>query len=128
MGDIWFVTGGARSGKSCFAEHLAAQTGRAVAYVATMEPLDDELRLRVARHQAQRPDDGDADPVEHVEPVRRGEPRHQGQREEQDHQSDDWHSGVENTLVAPIADPEPPAPHVVGPPQTRSISTLPKKP
>ena len=55
MGDLWFVTGGARSGKSGFAQRLAAGTGRAVVYIATMEPLDDELRRRVARHRAERP-------------------------------------------------------------------------
>ena len=55
MGDLWFVTGGARSGKSRFAERLAAGAGRPVVYIATMEPLDDELCRRVARHRAQRP-------------------------------------------------------------------------
>ncbi len=55
MGDVWFVTGGARSGKSRFAERLATGTGREVVYLATMEPLDDELRDRVAQHRAVRP-------------------------------------------------------------------------
>ena len=55
MGELWFVTGGARSGKSRFAERLAAGSGRAVIYIATMEPLDEELRERVARHRAERP-------------------------------------------------------------------------
>ncbi len=55
MGDLWFVSGGARSGKSTFAERLAAGTGRLVRYVATMQVGDDELRDRVARHRAQRP-------------------------------------------------------------------------
>lgn len=57
MGEIWFVTGGARSGKSTFAERLAATSGRPVSYVATMQPGDDELRDRVERHRAQRPAD-----------------------------------------------------------------------
>ncbi|MCK9486224.1 MAG: bifunctional adenosylcobinamide kinase/adenosylcobinamide-phosphate guanylyltransferase [Dehalococcoidia bacterium] len=56
MGAIWFVTGGARSGKSTFAERLAANSGRLVRYVATMQPEDDELRDRIARHRAQRPE------------------------------------------------------------------------
>lgn len=56
VGDIYFVTGGARSGKSAFAERLALKSKRTVVYVATMEPLDDELRDRVARHRAGRPD------------------------------------------------------------------------
>jgi adenosylcobinamide kinase/adenosylcobinamide-phosphate guanylyltransferase len=55
VGEIWFVTGGARSGKSRFAERLAAQTGLEVVYVATMEPLDEELEARVAHHRASRP-------------------------------------------------------------------------
>jgi len=56
MGEVWFVTGGARSGKSWFAERLAASTGRDVVYIATMEPLDAELEARVAHHRASRPD------------------------------------------------------------------------
>jgi len=58
MGEVLFVTGGARSGKSRFAERLAtqrAEAGAVVIYLATMEPLDDELRERVARHRADRP-------------------------------------------------------------------------
>jgi adenosylcobinamide kinase/adenosylcobinamide-phosphate guanylyltransferase len=55
VGDVWFVTGGARSGKSRFAEQLAAGSGRDVVYVATMEPSDDELAQRIARHRAERP-------------------------------------------------------------------------
>ena len=55
MAGLWFVTGGARSGKSRHAERLAAATGRPVVYVATMEPRDDELARRVAAHRASRP-------------------------------------------------------------------------
>ena len=58
MGALYFVTGGARSGKSRFAVRLAeaeARTGSPVVFVATMEALDDELRDRVARHRAARP-------------------------------------------------------------------------
>jgi adenosylcobinamide kinase/adenosylcobinamide-phosphate guanylyltransferase len=55
MGEVWFVTGGARSGKSRYAEVLATHTDLPVAFVATMEPLDDELVARVARHRAARP-------------------------------------------------------------------------
>ncbi|MCY4639986.1 MAG: bifunctional adenosylcobinamide kinase/adenosylcobinamide-phosphate guanylyltransferase [Chloroflexi bacterium] len=58
MGVLFFVTGGARSGKSRFAVRLAeaeAQRGRTVVFVATMEALDDELTARVARHRAERP-------------------------------------------------------------------------
>lgn len=58
MGALYFVTGGARSGKSRFAVRLAeaeARNGSPVVFVATMEALDDELRDRVARHRAARP-------------------------------------------------------------------------
>lgn len=55
MGELLFVTGGARSGKSSFAEHLAARGGGPVVYLATMEAGDDELRDRIQRHQARRP-------------------------------------------------------------------------
>ena len=57
MGQISFVTGGARSGKSSFAERLAASTERTVVYLATLEALDGEMGDRIARHQAQRPVD-----------------------------------------------------------------------
>jgi adenosylcobinamide kinase/adenosylcobinamide-phosphate guanylyltransferase len=56
MGHLVFVTGGARSGKSRFAERLASAAGGAVVYIATLEPLDGEMRDRVARHRAQRPE------------------------------------------------------------------------
>jgi adenosylcobinamide kinase/adenosylcobinamide-phosphate guanylyltransferase len=55
MGEIWFVTGGARSGKSRYAERLARESALDVVYIATMEPRDDELRQRVERHRADRP-------------------------------------------------------------------------
>jgi adenosylcobinamide kinase/adenosylcobinamide-phosphate guanylyltransferase len=57
MGALWFVTGGARSGKSAFAERLARAAERPVVLVATMQPFDDELVRRVARHRAARPAD-----------------------------------------------------------------------
>lgn len=60
-GNLWFVTGGARSGKSRYAERLAAGSGRAVVYIATMhaasDPPDEELERRIARHRAERPAD-----------------------------------------------------------------------
>jgi adenosylcobinamide kinase / adenosylcobinamide-phosphate guanylyltransferase len=55
MGRIVLITGGARSGKSRFAERLAAAHGTAVRYVATAQALDAEMDERIARHRAQRP-------------------------------------------------------------------------
>ncbi|MFD1701877.1 bifunctional adenosylcobinamide kinase/adenosylcobinamide-phosphate guanylyltransferase [Methylopila henanensis] len=50
------VLGGARSGKSRFAEGLAAVHGLDLVYVATAEAYDDEMRDRIARHRADRAD------------------------------------------------------------------------
>lgn len=49
------ILGGARSGKSSYAENLARQQSGSVLYVATAVAFDDEMRVRIARHQAERP-------------------------------------------------------------------------
>ncbi len=49
------ILGGARSGKSAFAERLAAGSGKPVAFIATATSGDDEMRERIARHRASRP-------------------------------------------------------------------------
>lgn len=57
MSRVVFVTGGARSGKSAYAQRLAeeAAAGEPVTFVATAQAFDDEMRDRISRHQADRP-------------------------------------------------------------------------
>lgn len=49
------IIGGARSGKSAYAEKLARATGLPIVYVATAEARDDEMRRRVDKHREARP-------------------------------------------------------------------------
>ena len=58
MSRLTLILGGARSGKSRFAENLARQHGGPRTYIATAEPFDDEMRQRIARHREQRAGDG----------------------------------------------------------------------
>jgi adenosyl cobinamide kinase/adenosyl cobinamide phosphate guanylyltransferase len=51
---LTLITGGARSGKSTFAQRLAQAHGAAVLFVATAEPLDDEMAAKIARHREER--------------------------------------------------------------------------
>lgn len=51
---IYLVTGGARSGKSAFAESLYDET-KDVAYIATSKIFDKETESRVALHKESRP-------------------------------------------------------------------------
>lgn len=55
MGKIILVTGGARSGKSTFAERYANQYGQRIAYIATAQVYDEEMAYRVKLHQERRP-------------------------------------------------------------------------
>lgn len=50
------ILGGVRSGKSRLAELHAHGSGLPVCYVATATAQDEEMRARIAHHQAQRPD------------------------------------------------------------------------
>lgn len=55
---IFLVLGGARSGKSEFAEKLMYHsTGKRKGYIATSQILDDEMRYRVILHRERRPAD-----------------------------------------------------------------------
>lgn len=54
MNDSLFVLGGARSGKSRYAQARAEALGLKPVYVATAQAFDGEMRERIARHQADR--------------------------------------------------------------------------
>lgn len=51
---IILITGGARSGKSIYAEQRAAALGSRRLYVATAEPKDEEMSQRIAEHRKRR--------------------------------------------------------------------------
>ena len=53
--ELIFILGGARSGKSTYAEVLAKEQGASVLYVATAQAWDEEMTQRIAVHQAERP-------------------------------------------------------------------------
>ncbi|MFQ3172086.1 MAG: adenosylcobinamide kinase/adenosylcobinamide-phosphate guanylyltransferase [Oleispira sp.] len=53
---VHLVLGGARSGKSRFAEQEAIESEKNVVYVATATVYDDEMQQRIDRHIDDRPD------------------------------------------------------------------------
>jgi adenosylcobinamide kinase / adenosylcobinamide-phosphate guanylyltransferase len=56
MGRLLLVLGGARSGKSAYAQRLAQELGRDdVLFVATAEAWDEDMAQRIARHRQERP-------------------------------------------------------------------------
>jgi adenosylcobinamide kinase / adenosylcobinamide-phosphate guanylyltransferase len=57
MGELIFLTGPVRSGKSRRAVEIASRSGESVAFVATYKPdsTDDEMEARILRHQTERP-------------------------------------------------------------------------
>ena len=56
MGHLVYVTGGARSGKSSYAQKRAEEHEGALLYVATAEVRDAEMAERVEKHQLARGD------------------------------------------------------------------------
>ncbi|MBJ9951515.1 MULTISPECIES: bifunctional adenosylcobinamide kinase/adenosylcobinamide-phosphate guanylyltransferase [unclassified Acinetobacter] len=52
---LQLILGGARSGKSKLAEQIAKETSLNVIYIATAQAWDEEMQLRIAHHQSQRP-------------------------------------------------------------------------
>ena len=58
MSQTFLILGGARSGKSSFAEKIAENLGKKeVVYLATAQALDQEMEERIKHHQNQRPKD-----------------------------------------------------------------------
>lgn len=54
MSQTIFITGGARSGKSCFAEQRALEFREPLCYLATAQALDREMYERITIHQGRR--------------------------------------------------------------------------
>ena len=54
MAEIYFVSGGCRSGKSSYSEQLALTFEGPHIYVATSPRIDDDMNDRIARHQKDR--------------------------------------------------------------------------
>lgn len=54
---LTLILGGARSGKSRHAETLVMRLAPPRVYIATAEPLDDEMRARIAEHRTRRGQD-----------------------------------------------------------------------
>jgi adenosylcobinamide kinase / adenosylcobinamide-phosphate guanylyltransferase len=56
MGKLTLILGGARSGKSTYAEKIAKEIGGdSVLYVATSEAKDEEMKERIEKHRSSRP-------------------------------------------------------------------------
>ena len=54
MGRLTLILGGARSGKSLYAQSLAEETGKTVTFLATAQALDEEMSARIQKHRAER--------------------------------------------------------------------------
>ena len=67
------VTGGARSGKSRFAEERALLPGTPLIYIATAQAFDEEMESRIKEHQDRRGDEWHTinEPLELAEALRK---------------------------------------------------------
>ncbi len=55
MGNIFFIIGGARSGKSSYAVELGSGFPGRKGFIATAEAFDEEMKARISLHQKTRP-------------------------------------------------------------------------
>ena len=55
MGKLTFILGGARSGKSSYAQKMAEDSGKTVTFIATAQAFDDEMKARIQKHREDRP-------------------------------------------------------------------------
>ena len=55
--NLTLILGGARSGKSSYAQSLAEESGKSVTFIATAQALDDEMSARIRKHRAERSPD-----------------------------------------------------------------------
>lgn len=55
MGKLTLILGGARSGKSTYAERLAMESSKRIGYIATAQALDEEMVSRIRAHREKRP-------------------------------------------------------------------------
>ena len=55
MSKLFFLLGGVRSGKSEYSEKLVSSISEKVAYIATSEIIDDEMKKRIEAHRKRRP-------------------------------------------------------------------------
>ncbi len=78
-GKIYFITGGARSGKSAYAEKLAYGLAGKRAYIATAQALDAEMAAKIAKHRKDRGDAWDTyeEPLAVAELLRKLSSRYQ---------------------------------------------------
>jgi len=54
MAQTTLILGGARSGKSQFAEQIVLQSGKNPVYIATAQSFDAEMQQKIERHQTRR--------------------------------------------------------------------------
>lgn len=55
MSTITLILGGARSGKSSYAQRLAEESNQSVTFLATAQAFDEEMSARIQKHRSERP-------------------------------------------------------------------------